>query len=85
MKIKQLEKAFEKLVKREINSDGFARIDTVIIDRQTDEISLTVAVGQYNLEDSDGSWCESIELTYPDGESLEFVKGMLYKDLRKLI
>ena len=84
MKIKQLEKAFDKLVKREIDSDGFARIDTVIIDRQTDEISLTVAIGQLYL-DSDGSWCESIELTYPDGESLEFVKGMFYKDLRKLI
>lgn len=84
MKIRQLEKVFKNLVKREIDSDGFARIDTVVIDRQTDEIFLTVAVGQKYL-DSDGSWCESIELTYPDGEGVEFVKGMFYEKLRKLI
>jgi hypothetical protein len=84
MKVKKLEKAFEKLVKREIDSDGFVRIDTVVIDRQTEEITLTVAVGQA-YADSDGSWCEIIELTYPDGESVEFVKGMLYTKLRKLI
>ena len=84
MKIKNLEKAFEKLVKREFSSDGFSEIERVVIDRQTDEITLKVAVGEYNLEDPDGCWKEVFELTYPDGENADFIRGMLYDKLRDL-
>lgn len=84
MKINKLEKSFEKLIKKEFDSDGFARIDKVVINRQTDEISLTVVVGHCNLETPDGNWSKDVTLVYPDGKGVEFIKGMIYEYLRRL-
>lgn len=77
MKIKKLEKAFNKMMKEELKGCGFTEIDRVIIYPKTKGIIMIE--GRYGSKSPDGKieWQERFTLECNRGQSLEFLKGML--------
>lgn len=80
MKIKKVEKAFNKMIQEEIGPDGYVTIDKVEIDPDGQFIKIKGGFGECS-ENRDGDWREDYELEYADGKSLEFLKGMFYRVL----
>ena len=78
MKIKKLEKAFNKMVKEEIDKDLYVKITSVNILPEFDK--LIILQGDFRSVSSDGkiSYQDSFKLKYNSGKSLEFIKGMFY-------
>lgn len=84
MKIKKIEKAFNKMVKEEIGPDGYVAINKIVIFPKPD--GLIDVEGTFGELGSNGkvNWNEPFKLEYADGKSLEFLKGMFYKELEKV-
>lgn len=84
MKIAKIEKVLDKMVKEEIGPDGYVRVDKVEICPDGNLIKISGAWGECNSQEADGNWQYEYVLEYADGKSLEFIKGMFYRELEKL-
>lgn len=84
MKIKKLEKAFNKMVKEEIDKELCVAITSVNILPEFGK--LIILQGDFRSVSSDGkiSYQSSFKLKYTNGKSLEFIKGMFYTTLKEL-
>ena len=85
MKIKKVEKKFNKLIKEEIGPDGFAEIEKVVIDKRYNTIEMYVALGECFADGNESdNWTERVVMEYPDGKNIDFLLGMFYENLRQL-
>ena len=84
MKIKKLEKAFNKMVKEEIDKDLYVQITNVNICRIFGK--LIILQGDFRSVSPEGkvSYLSSFKLKYSNGKSLEFIKGMFYTTLKDI-
>jgi hypothetical protein len=80
LSMKKLEKGLIKVVREEIDADGFAAITKVVITPMVDgrEITVVGTYGQYAGDGNSNNWAEPFEITYADGRSLEFVRGLFF-------
>lgn len=87
LKIKKLEKGLKKVVMEEIDADGFVNINKIIItpnaDGKSNEITIVGNYGQYVADGSPINWSEPFELTYADGRSLEFIRGLFFGAIQR--
>lgn len=83
MKVKKVEKEFNKLIRKEIGPDGFAQVDKVVIDKRYNTIELYVSFGEATADGNESDWVEKVMLEYPDGKNVHFLQGMFYESIRK--
>ena len=87
LRIKKLEKGLKKVVREEIDADGFVNISKVEIrpnaDGKGSEITIVGNYGQYVGDGNPVNWCEPFELTYADGRSLEFIRGLFFGTIQR--
>ena len=84
MKIKTLEKAFNKMVKEEVDGELSVKITSVNICPIFGK--LIILQGDFRSVSPEGkvSYLSSFKLKYNNGKSLEFIKGMFYTTLKEL-
>ena len=85
LKIKVVDKAFDKMAKVEFGPDGYACIDKVIIEPDGNLITIKGVFGEFDENDCSNNWNEEFELYFNGRKSLEYLKGMFYKEIEKVL
>ena len=83
MKIKQVEKAFAKVMKEEIGADGYVSISKVEIYPKENIVEISGTYGEDFGNKDESNWSEPFRLSYTNGRPIEFLKGMFYHELSK--
>ena len=72
MKIKQLEKGLTQVAKEVYTDLASVKVNEVVINNDYKMIGLKCTLSIEDMQD------QNIQLCYPDGKGVEFVKGMFY-------
>ena len=83
LKIKQVEKSLNKVIKEEISAYGYVSIDKVEIYPNENIVEINGTYGEHFADGDCANWNESFRLSYSNGRPLEFLKGMFYHELSK--
>lgn len=75
---KKLNRVFTKIMKEQFGPDGFAEIDKIVVEFLGDTTSICLKGRMGDGSQDETGWQEDFTVEYPDGQSLDFIKGVFY-------